>query len=131
MSTQTHQLSAAEALAALIPTTTPVTAALADPASPKPTGNAVSASFIGSVSADLSIVLADIGSVAGAGASDLLSLTDVLRPALEAATAGLGAGVLDEARVDKRLATKYCDRKRPASTLPRPCSPTPKLRSSR
>ena len=66
MSTQTHQLSAAEALAALIPTTTPVTAALADPASPKPTGNAVSASFIGSVSADLSIVLADIGSVAGA-----------------------------------------------------------------
>lgn len=100
MSIQTPQLSAAEALAALIPTTTPVTAVLADRAGPLPVANAVSASFIGSVSADLSVVLSDITSVAGAGASDLLSLTDVLRPALEAATSGLGAGVLDEARVD-------------------------------
>lgn len=100
MSLQTPQLSAAEALAALIPTTTPVTAALADPSGPMPTADAISASFIGSASADLSVVLSDITSVAGAGASDLLSLTDVLRPALEAATAGLGAGVLDEARIE-------------------------------
>lgn len=99
-SLQTPQLSAAEALAALIPTTTPVTAAPADPAGPRPTGKAISATFIGSVSADLSVVLSDINSVAGAGGSDLLSLTDVLRPALEAAAAGLGAGVLDEARID-------------------------------
>ena len=118
MTTQTIQaveLSAAEALAALIPTTTPVTAAPADPAAPLAAGKAVSATFIGSVSADLSVVLADVNSVAGAGRSDLLSLTDVLRPALEAAAAGLGAGVLDEARIDESPS----------------CSPTRKQRCSR
>jgi flagellar motor switch protein FliN/FliY len=99
LSATASQLSAAaDALAELLPTTTPVTAAQTSDRT-MPTLNAVVASFVGSVSADVALVLTDASSVAGAGGSEapLISLTDVLRPALEAATSGLGAGVLDEA----------------------------------
>lgn len=89
---------AADALAALIPTTSPATAS---PVTDRnfPRGEAVTASFVGAVSADLAVYLTDSSAVAGASGSDLLSLTDVLRPAMEAAVATLGAGVLDEARL--------------------------------
>jgi flagellar motor switch protein FliN/FliY len=100
----TTQLSeAAAALAALIPTTSPATATpVADRSFPL--GEAVTASFVGSVSADLAVYLTDSSAVAGASGSDLLSLTDVLRPAMEAAVSALGTGVLDEARLQDAAA---------------------------
>lgn len=90
---------AANALATVLPTTAPVMASPLTGDRAVPAGNAVIASFIGASSADVAIVLTDVSSVAGAGGqeSPLVALTDVLYPALEAATAGLGSGVLDEA----------------------------------
>ena len=64
---------------------------------------AVTASFVGSVSADLAVVLnsadASVADVAGTD-SPVVSAADVLRPALEAASSTLGAGVLGETRTE-------------------------------
>ncbi len=59
-------------------------------------GDAVTASFVGGVSADFALVIAELPGAAEAG----LQATDLLRPALEAAGSALGAGVLGEVRRD-------------------------------
>ena len=61
---------------------------------------AVSATFVGARSADLLLVLTDAGLLAEAGGADggRVTAADVLRPALEAAAAPLGAGVVAEPR---------------------------------
>ncbi|WP_105033918.1 flagellar motor switch protein FliN [Cryobacterium aureum] len=63
---------------------------------------AVVASFVGTTSADLAVVLSDSASLdAAAGAnSQLVSSQDVLRPALESASGVLGIGVLGDSRVE-------------------------------
>ena len=63
---------------------------------------AVTASFVGAESADLAVVLSSstpLADIAGSE-SPLLSEADILRPALEAAGATLGVGVLGDARVE-------------------------------
>lgn len=66
------------------------------------TAGAVTASFVGSESADLALVLNSSTPLAEIAGSDspLLSEADVLRPALEAAGATLGVGVLGDARIE-------------------------------
>lgn len=96
----TLQTSAAAALVDLLPTPVPLTAAPAG--SPLPFGaaaSAVSANFVGSVSADIALALVDASSVlpAGGGAG-LVTAANVLRPAMENASAALGSGVLGECR---------------------------------
>jgi flagellar motor switch protein FliN/FliY len=98
---------AAEALAAQLPTPVPLRAS-AQPAG-TPVGNtrdAVVATFVGGVSADLAVVLVDMHSIAAAAGTDspLVSVADVLRPALETAVGQLGTGVLGETRVDDATA---------------------------
>lgn len=63
---------------------------------------AVTATFVGAVSADVALVLLDTSSMmeAGGEASPLVSAADVFRPALESATSVLGAGVLGESRIE-------------------------------
>lgn len=65
-------------------------------------GSAVVASFVGTVSADLALVLIDATSLdaAGGSVSPAVSSRDVLRPALESAAGVLGVGVLGDARVE-------------------------------
>ena len=65
-------------------------------------GGAVVAAFVGAVSADLAVVLADPASLdAAAGAEGgLISRDDILRPSLERAAGVLGLGVLGDARID-------------------------------
>ncbi|MFP5368566.1 flagellar motor switch protein FliN [Pseudarthrobacter phenanthrenivorans] len=97
----TLQTSAAAALVELLPTPLPLTAAPA--ASPLPFGAAaaaVSANFVGSVSADIALALVDTSSVLPAGGSGLVTPANVLRPAMENATAALGSGVLGECRTE-------------------------------
>jgi flagellar motor switch protein FliN/FliY len=64
--------------------------------------SAVVTSFVGSLSADTALLLADMDQVAAAAGTDspLVSVVDVLRPALEAATSVLGAGVLGDSRLE-------------------------------
>jgi len=94
-------LDAAAAVARLLPSTTPLTATPAEPgARPAPDEIAVVASFVGSASADLVIIAEEAvreALLAAADAGSPLALADALRPALEAACAELGAGVLDAA----------------------------------
>ncbi|WP_426763976.1 flagellar motor switch protein FliN [Pseudarthrobacter sp. 1G09] len=61
---------------------------------------AVTAAFVGAVTADLALILADRSFLAAAGgaSSGLVSAVDVLRPAMEAAATVFGAGVLGELR---------------------------------
>lgn len=91
---------AAEELAALLPTAVPLHVADFDlataPASDVPS---VRAHFVGSTSADLVVVADRAIADALASAGDDVSVADALRPALEAAAATLGAGVLDTAQV--------------------------------
>lgn len=70
------------------------------------TAEAVTATFVGAVSADVALVLVDSASMVSSGGTDspLVSAADVLRPALEAATAVLGAGVLGAARIEDAAA---------------------------
>ncbi|TFD47256.1 flagellar motor switch protein FliN [Cryobacterium frigoriphilum] len=65
-------------------------------------GSAAVASFVGVTSADLAVVLTDPSStdVAAGSASSLVASHDVLRPALQAAAAMLGVGVLGDTRVE-------------------------------
>ena len=63
--------------------------------------SAIVASFVGETSAELAVILSDVDSLAEAAGTDspLVSVTDLLRPALEAAAAVLGTGVLGDATV--------------------------------
>jgi flagellar motor switch protein FliN/FliY len=91
---------AAEELAALLPTAVPLHVAAFDPASaPSADVPSVRAHFVGSTSADLIVVADRAIADALASAGDDVSVADALRPALEAAAATLGAGVLDTAQV--------------------------------
>lgn len=100
MTTTTLALDAAERLAAHLPTTTPLTAQRLDAAQAAavPATTAVRAHFVGASSADVVLVAHDAIADAVAGAGDGVSVADVLRPALEAAVAPLGVGVLDTVR---------------------------------
>lgn len=102
--TQTLQAAAADALLGLLPSPSPLYAvAWADGASLAPrVTRAVTASFVGATSADLAVMLEDTSALAAAAGTDspLVSSSDLLRPALEAASSVLGTGVLGEARVD-------------------------------
>lgn len=94
--------SAAEALAAVLPTSAPVAArrhsGSRDTALLGGAGETVTATFVGETSADLAIHL-DAAALVGAEGIDAtrLSLADVLHPSLEAATRVLGSGVLSPA----------------------------------
>jgi flagellar motor switch protein FliN/FliY len=96
------QTAAAEALARLVPTASELAVAPLEGSSVDGADAAVLASFIGDVSADLAVVLIDTDALAAAAGTDsaLVSVVDVLRPALEAAADALGTGVLGDARLD-------------------------------
>ncbi|PZE29774.1 flagellar motor switch protein FliN [Curtobacterium sp. MCBD17_028] len=101
--TITLQTSVAEALVGQLPTPTPLRATPLTPGAASgaagQAGGAVVASFVGALSADLALVLLDLDGMTAAGGVDapLVSVTDVVRPALEAAGGMLGVGVLGEA----------------------------------
>ncbi|MFD1211458.1 flagellar motor switch protein FliN [Arthrobacter sp. GCM10027362] len=106
--TQTLPAAAADALLGLLPSTSPLYAlAWPDGASlAARVTRAVTASFVGETSADLAVMLEDTSALvmaAGTG-SQLVSSSDLLRPALEAASSVLGTGVLGETRVDNAAA---------------------------
>ena len=89
---------AATELARLLPSASPLSVASFDGSqSPADDAVAVRASFVGATSADLVVVADQAVAEALAGTDAAISLADALRPALEAATATLGAGVLDTA----------------------------------
>jgi len=102
--TTTLHATAAESLAAQLPTAAPLTAVLlpggAAPVVLEAAVDGVVASFVGGLSADLALVLTDLRAVLAAGGADagLVDVTDVLRPSLEAAAGVLGVGVLGDAR---------------------------------
>ena len=104
MTVTTLHTQAAEALAAQLPTAAPMVAVAqpggATPVALEAAGDAVVASFVGGLSADLVLVLSDLEAVAAAGGTEhgIVDVTDVLRPSLEAAAAVLGVGVLGDAR---------------------------------
>lgn len=95
---------AATALAGLLPLPVPVVATRLDRddalAVARDAHDGVVSSFVGELSADLALVLADLDALAAGASVDapLVSVLDVVRPALEAAAATLGAGVLDDGR---------------------------------
>jgi len=95
---------AADAAAALIPSSVPLVAVPCDAADVPAAAEAVVATFVGAPSADLVVVagtvLADV-EAAGRAAGAALAAGDALRPALEAAAAVLGAGVLEAARTEQ------------------------------
>ncbi|GAB3136753.1 flagellar motor switch protein FliN [Marisediminicola antarctica] len=98
-------LDAARAIVHLLPSAAPldITEAHTVEATPAELATAVTASFVGNVSADVALVFPEAGAVAEAD-SDLVTVVDVLRSPLEGATAVLGAGVLSEARTDDAAA---------------------------
>jgi len=102
--TITLHTAAAEALVAKLPTPTPLRAVLLDAGQSAQNRTAASpvvvTSFVGGVSADTARVLVDMDRLGAAAGTDspLVSVTDVLRPALEAATSVLGVGVLGASR---------------------------------
>jgi flagellar motor switch protein FliN len=108
--TTTLHTQAAESLAAQLPTAAPLTAVAqpggATPVALESAGDAVVASFVGSLSADLVLVLTDLEAVVAAGGTEhgIVDVTDVLRPSLEAAAGVLGVGVLGEARRESATA---------------------------
>ena len=97
---------AAEALARLLPSTSLLEAIAIEGVPTGPFDRAVVVSFVGETSADLAIVFLDPVETADAAVADslLVSLVDVLRPALDAAAGVLGSGVLGDARVDDATA---------------------------
>lgn len=91
---------AAHALVELVPTSTPLRAALRGGAPVGPqSARAVVASYVGDSGTDLALALIDQDALADASQEAALDVTDVLRPALEAAGATTGVGVLGEVRV--------------------------------
>jgi flagellar motor switch protein FliN/FliY len=97
---------ATEALVRLLPTTAILEAIVIEGARVGPFDSAVVASFVGVTSADLAIIFLDPIDTADAIAADsqLVSIVDMLRPALEAAAGVLGSGVLGESRVENAAA---------------------------
>ncbi len=94
-------LSAASAAAELVPATTALVAVPAQHGDVPAGATALVASFVGSPSAEVALVAADVvqdALASGEAAGTPLALADALRPALEAAAAVLGAGVLEAAR---------------------------------
>jgi flagellar motor switch protein FliN len=93
-----QDVAAAAALAALIPSATKLEVTKLDSSDGPtvPLTGAVVVSFVGQVSADLAVVLADPDAMTVAAGPDsaLVSIGDVLRPALESAVGNLGSGVL-------------------------------------
>lgn len=87
---------AAKALAAQLPSSAPLVTQLASFVPEALLEEAVTASFVGGVSADFALVVAEMPGAAEAG----LATTDLLRPALEAAGGALGAGVLGAVAAD-------------------------------
>lgn len=95
-------LAAAREVARLLPAATPLEAVPAQGSAPAASDVAVVASFVGPVSADL-VLVADEAvreALAAAGEDAPVALEDALRPALEAASGVLGAGVLDATRTE-------------------------------
>lgn len=91
----------AAAAAAVVPSSVPLVAVPAPAGDrPEPGASAVVASFVGAPSAELVIVaeaaIAEVLAVAPAGT---VGPAEALRPALDAAAAALGSGVLDAAHV--------------------------------
>ncbi|OII13914.1 flagellar motor switch protein FliN [Curtobacterium sp. MCBA15_008] len=108
--TTTLHTQAAESLVAQLPTAAPLSAVLqpggAAPVALEAAGDAVVASFVGGLSADLVLVLTDLEAVAAAGGTEhgIVDVTDVLRPSLEAAAGVLGVGVFGDARRESATA---------------------------
>jgi len=96
-------LAAGTAAAALVPSTVPLVAVPADHRDIPAGSTALVASFVGSPSAEIVLVadavIADV-LAASAAAGNTIELSDALRPAMEAAAAVLGAGVLEAARLE-------------------------------
>ena len=98
--TITLHSAAADALVTALPTPSPLRAVPLEASLAQGRRSAastvVTTSFVGSVSADTALVLVDMDQLTAAAGTDspLVSINDVLRPALEAATGVLGAGVL-------------------------------------
>ena len=96
-------LAAARALAAVLPTGATLTPRLHTTGDfAGATGQAVVATFVGSVSVDLAVVLTEVPDLVDEAAetAPVVAVEDVLQPALEAASDAFGPGVLDDARVD-------------------------------
>lgn len=94
---ETIARAAATELARLLPSTVPLVVQPFNPAAAPPDDAvAVRATFVGGTSAEL-VLVADAAVAAVMAGADGLSLADALRPALEAASATLGPGVLDAA----------------------------------
>lgn len=100
------RVAAAEALARLLPSTAILEAIAIEGVPIGPFDSAVVACFVGVTSADLAIVFLDPIETADAAVADsqLVSIVDLLRPALDAAAAVLGSGVLGESRVQDATA---------------------------
>lgn len=90
--TLTLHTAAAQALAAQLPTAAPLEA-VHSPGGMDAPGAVYTATFIGSVSADLALSFGSVDPLAS-GATGAVSTADILRPAMEAAAAALGTGVL-------------------------------------
>ena len=86
--------SAAKALAGLLPSSVPLTTQIVQSAPYGALAEAVTATFVGDVSADFALVHTDASGIAPAG----LNASDLLRPALAGAANALGAGVLGDVR---------------------------------
>ena len=102
---------AVDALLTVLPTPTLLTAAPGSGAAvigrfDGVVADAVVASFVGAISADLAVVLVDPGALDAAAGSDtgLVSRDDIVRPALDCAAGVLGLGVLGDARIDDATA---------------------------
>jgi flagellar motor switch protein FliN/FliY len=100
--TQTHLRAAADAAAGLLPTMSALRAiqgydldSIGDHAA-----TATVATLVGSPSADLALIVLDQDALTAAAGDDspLVSALDIVRPALDAASAALGAGVLGSSR---------------------------------
>lgn len=97
--TITLQTAAVAAMTELLPTATAMEATVVtDKALVQGrVGEAIAATFVGAMSAEVALVLHDTQSLsAAAGTDSVLSHVDVLRPAFEAAVGVLGAGVLGD-----------------------------------
>ncbi|MGA7204569.1 MAG: flagellar motor switch protein FliN [Specibacter sp.] len=98
MTTPLATAAAASALAALLPSAVRLETTK-QPAGPAPSGAVgVGVDFVGSVSAELALMLSARAETAvrAAGGAGTVGLADIMRPAFEAAAAELGSGVLGE-----------------------------------
>jgi flagellar motor switch protein FliN len=99
---------AVEALVQGLPTASPLVPRALDHGADlaQQVADAVVASFVGTLSADVAVALANTDALTVAAGTDspFVSIADILRPALEGATAVLGVGVLGEASVENAAA---------------------------